>query len=93
VERPPFINPWLSAAANAEPFEKTLSDQLSGAQAREALARVPEPYREILTMYFLQDFSYEAISKKLKIPQGTVMSRLFKARKLLQETWHEAGRR
>ncbi len=49
--------------------------------------QVAEPYRQILEMYFLQDLSNEVISKKLRIPEGTVMSRLYKARKLLQDAW------
>ena len=34
-------------------------------------------------MYEIQEMSYETISEKLKIPIGTVRSRLFNARKEL----------
>lgn len=52
-----------------------------------ALGQVPELYREVLEMYFLKELSYHAIAKQLRIPEGTVMSRLHKARRLLQEIW------
>ena len=78
----------LASGDRLDPVESAVADQQFGQKAREALGTVPEPYREILDLYFLQDLSYQAIAKKLRIPEGTVMSRLFKARKLLQESWH-----
>ncbi len=78
----------LSRGMPQEPPEQTAIDQESKGLALEALDRVQEPYRNILEMFFLQDLSYEIIAKKLHIPEGTVMSRLHKARKLLQESWH-----
>ena len=40
--------------------------------------------REIVTLKYLDGFSYDEIAGLLKIPRGTVMSRLFYARKELQ---------
>ena len=51
---------------------------------REALARLPAESREILTLRHLDGLSYEELSVRLEIPIGTVMSRLFYARKQLQ---------
>ena len=76
----------LARAAASPSLETVLADQDVGRRALDALGRVAEPYRQILDMYFLQDLSYEVIVKKLRIPEGTVMSRLYKARKLLQES-------
>ena len=42
-------------------------------------------HRETLEMFVKDDMSYEQISKKTKVPVGTVMSRLFYARKRLQQ--------
>jgi RNA polymerase sigma factor (sigma-70 family) len=58
-------------------------------RAREALLQVPQPYRRLLDLFFMQEFSYETISKRLHMPMGTVMSRLHKARRLLQEAWEK----
>ncbi len=56
----------------------------------KTLAHMPAPYKETLELYCLKDLSYEAISHRLQIPEGTVMSRLHKGRKLLQEAWSKS---
>jgi RNA polymerase sigma-70 factor, ECF subfamily len=50
-----------------------------------AVARVPEPFRSALTIVDLDDQSYEVAAEKLGIPIGTVRSRLFRGRRLLQD--------
>jgi len=50
----------------------------------EAMAMLPEEYRVVATMYFVDQFSYQDIADMLNIPVGTVRSRLHRARKLLQ---------
>jgi len=50
-----------------------------------ALARLSEGHREILVLRDYQDLSYEEIATVLKIPMGTVMSRLHRARKALRD--------
>ncbi len=77
----------LARAVPVASLEKSYADQDVNRKALAALDQVVEPYRQILDMYFLQDLSYEVIAKKLRIPEGTVMSRLYKARKLLQDAW------
>jgi RNA polymerase sigma-70 factor, ECF subfamily len=58
---------------------------------RVALKKVPEPYRRMLDLYFLRERSYGDIARQLKIPLGTVMSRLHKARGLFKTAWAEFG--
>ena len=50
-----------------------------------ALQGLPEPFREVVVLVDLEDQSYEASAEVLDIPIGTVRSRLFRGRKLLQE--------
>jgi RNA polymerase sigma-70 factor (ECF subfamily) len=50
-----------------------------------ALQALPEEYRVVCTMYFLEDFSYQEIADMLGIPVGTVRSRLHRGRKMLQK--------
>ena len=50
-----------------------------------ALALLSEDHREILVLRDYQDLSYEEIAAVLKIPMGTVMSRLHRARKALRD--------
>ena len=46
---------------------------------------LPKKLKEVIILYEFEDFSYEKIAQKLKIPQGTVKSRINTARKILQE--------
>lgn len=46
-------------------------------------------FREILVMKYLNEFSYNTISELLKIPRGTVMSRLYYARRAFKEEYNE----
>ena len=51
---------------------------------RQALTELPVPFREILLLCEVEEMSYEEISQVLVIPVGTVMSRLYRARKALR---------
>ena len=50
----------------------------------KALRSLSREDREIISLKYLDGFSYDEIAELLKIPRGTVMSRLFYARKQLQ---------
>jgi RNA polymerase sigma-70 factor (ECF subfamily) len=54
-----------------------------------AMAQLPDDYRAILALKVEEEFSYEEISKILKIPKGTVMSRLARARQRLKELFEK----
>ena len=41
--------------------------------------------KEVIVLYEFENYSYEKIADKLKIPQGTVKSRINNARKILKE--------
>ena len=49
----------------------------------EALAELPEEFREVIILRELEDLPYKEIATIARIPIGTVMSRLSRARKLL----------
>ncbi|MGH8016381.1 MAG: RNA polymerase sigma factor, partial [Candidatus Zixiibacteriota bacterium] len=46
---------------------------------------LPAPYNVIVTLYHLDDLSYQEIAEITGMPDGTVKSYLFRARKLLRE--------
>jgi RNA polymerase sigma factor (sigma-70 family) len=46
---------------------------------------LPPRFREVLVLREYQDLAYSEIAEALKIPRGTVMSRLHRARRLLRE--------
>jgi RNA polymerase sigma-70 factor, ECF subfamily len=51
----------------------------------DALKNVPEPFRSTLVLVDVEDQSYEAAAEILRVPIGTVRSRLFRGRRLMQE--------
>jgi len=51
----------------------------------ECLQELPPQYRETLVLRDYQDLAYAEIASTLKIPRGTVMSRLHRARRLLHD--------
>jgi RNA polymerase sigma-70 factor, ECF subfamily len=65
--------------------EALLIAQASRETVQQALTELPLPFREILLLCEVEEMSYQEIAETLGIPQGTVMSRLFRARKALRE--------
>ena len=56
------------------------------------LDRLPEKYRLVLTLRYLQGLSYAKIAAALDVPMGTVKTHLHRARRLLMERlrqWEE----
>ncbi len=55
------------------------------ARVQECIGALESEYREVLVLRDIQGFSYEEIRDILKIPEGTVKSRLFRARDALKD--------
>ena len=53
-------------------------------EVRTAIESLPLKIRQVVVLYYLEQFSTKEISAILKIPNGTVLSRLSKGRELLQ---------
>ena len=47
----------------------------------DAIRRLSPEHRDVLLLSVLDGYSHREIAERLKIPEGTVMSRLFRARK------------
>jgi RNA polymerase sigma factor (sigma-70 family) len=52
-----------------------------------ALGRLPIPFREVLTLHFLEQMSVQQISEVLEVPAGTVKSRLYHAKRSLKQAY------
>jgi RNA polymerase sigma-70 factor, ECF subfamily len=57
-----------------------------------ALEKLPAEFREVVLLADVQEFSYKETAEALKIPLGTVMSRLSRGRKLLRLELAEVAR-
>ena len=66
--------------AHADPYRDAARSELRRRVWR-ALSELSPEHREILVLRDYQDLSYEEIADVLRIPRGTVMSRLHRARK------------
>ena len=58
---------------------------------RQALAALPQHYREALVLRHYQELSYEQIATILQIPIGTVRSRIAQGKKLMVRSLHSLG--
>ena len=65
--------------------EKDLFDRVMGQDIERAIESLPDDFRIVVVMAFVEGLSYEEISEALGVPMGTVKSRLFRGRKLLQK--------
>lgn len=75
----------------ADPFfkgnnpENDLADRFLSDEVLKALERVPVDFRLVVVLSDIYGYSYKEIAKRVDIPIGTVMSRLFRGRRLLQD--------
>lgn len=74
VERPSFAQPLL------QDEQRRL--------VRQVLKRIPKPARELLIEHDLQQTPERLIARKLRVPIGTVWSRVSAARKKFAVSWH-----
>ncbi len=56
---------------------------------KHAIADLPPHYRDVLLLWAVESLKYRQIAEVLKVPLGTVMSRLYRARAILSQ--HLAG--
>jgi RNA polymerase sigma-70 factor (ECF subfamily) len=62
-----------------------IMDRLDADRVGEALDSLPEDYRTVATLYFIDDLSYQQIADAVQCPVGTVRSRLHRGRRMLQK--------
>ncbi|HBZ04010.1 MAG TPA: RNA polymerase subunit sigma-24 [Lachnospiraceae bacterium] len=66
-------------------IEEELIDKEEKNRIRKIVDTLPDKMRIVILMFYMEDMSIEDIAAALKIPAGTVKSRLFKAKKILKE--------
>ena len=73
-----------------DPETATALEQLEERELAELLTaelmQLPEKYRTAISLFYLEEMSYEEVAAVAGLPVGTVKSHLFRARSLLRET-------
>ena len=67
-------------AENETEFNEWLDSDI-----KKALEALPDDFRLVILLSTVEGFSYKEISKMLECPIGTVMSRIYRGRKMLKE--------
>jgi RNA polymerase sigma-70 factor (ECF subfamily) len=86
---------WQSLTAGlhgrlADPAAAVL-ERMDSEQVADAIAALPEEYRIVCALYFVDDLPYQEIADIVGVPLGTVRSRLHRGRRMLQKAlWHLA---
>jgi RNA polymerase sigma-70 factor (ECF subfamily) len=74
----------LAVADNQNP-ETILLERIDQDLLREALTDLPIEFREVVILREMEDLSYKEIASLCDLPIGTVMSRLARGRRRLQQ--------
>ena len=74
----------MGEALELSPEERITSKE-KDESVRKAVNRLPERYRIPVLLFYMEDLSTAQISEAMKIPVGTVLSRLHQARKILKK--------
>lgn len=87
IEAEGGVGPMLSQGAldaSRDP-ERVILDGMLSDDVRRALDALPEDFRLAVILCDLEELSYKEIADVMDCPVGTVMSRLYRGRRLLQE--------
>ena len=66
-------------------FDKKINRQEENRRLYEAVLSLPPAYKEVVILFYYQEFDTLEISRVLKIAEGTVRSRLHRAREILKK--------
>ena len=77
-----------------EPASRQAAENVAAAQPPTAdvwtlLTRLPLQYRQVLTLFYAEERSYEEIARALDMPLGTVKTHIHRGRKLLASLYAE----
>lgn len=84
---------WNRNRVSFEEYMEEIPAADSSKELLDALMRLPVRYRSVLHLYYYEGYSQKEISALLRIPEGTVNSRMSaarkKLRKILEEDWDD----
>ncbi len=75
----------MELQSNVPPVHEMLEKRETQSKVKVCIDALEPEFKEVLVLRDMQDFSYEEISAILKVPAGTVKSRLFRAREAVKD--------
>lgn len=79
------LDTFVPHATYEDPAEREREQGIMREAIEAGLDRIAPKYREVLVLYYLEEFSYKEIADVLRVPVGTVGIRLARARKALKQ--------
>jgi RNA polymerase sigma-70 factor (ECF subfamily) len=73
--------------------EESLINRQKIDQLREVVSQLKPRYKNLIELRYYKEYSYEEISKELKLPIGTIKAQLFRAKTLLYNILKNTGNR
>ncbi len=84
-----YLYGHLSGMESAENPEQRLFAKILDQDVRKAIENLPDDFRMVAVLSFLEGFSYEEIAEIADLQLGTVKSRMHRGRKLLQKQLYD----
>jgi RNA polymerase sigma-70 factor (ECF subfamily) len=81
----------VAVVATSDSPEKTVSRGNLQAAMKQALSQLSADHREVVELAFYQELSYQEIAEIMQSPVNTVKTRMFYAKKKLQEVLTQSG--
>jgi RNA polymerase sigma-70 factor (ECF subfamily) len=85
---PSATSAWTNRGSVEELLHYLVQDDV-----KRALEALPDEYRMVILLADLEDFAYKEIADIVGCPVGTVMSRLFRGRRLLRKSLAEFAKK
>lgn len=86
-----FIHSEPPLSMGNQSVEEQVENRLLLERVKEEIRDLPEIYRRVIILRHFHSLSYSEISEQLDIPEGTVKTQLFRARKMLKERLTKNG--
>lgn len=88
-ENDDFVYGQVASLTSQENPETEFLNKLLDDDVRRAIDTLPEDFKEVVVLSFLEDYSYQEIAEIVGLQLGTVKSRIHRGRKLLQKELHD----
>ena len=70
---------------NSESLDDSIIKSIESRELLNEVMNLSLKYKEVIILYYYQQFTTKEISEMLKLPEGTIRTRLFRARELLRK--------